>query len=133
MHSDQRWTKVMSCAVMLTRHMCAHIQLALQVKRHYCGLPVQDTVAYMISRCANCNQRQAKTTRAPLRPIICNTFWARVQMDLIDMRSMTRDGYNRILVFKCHFSRYVILFALLNKMAEMVKEKVCIHLIAELL
>jgi len=45
-------------------------------------------------------------------------------MDLIDMRSMARDGFNWILVFICHFSRFVILFALMNKMAEIVKEKV---------
>ena len=124
MHSDQRWPKVMTYAVALTRHKCAHIQLALQVKRQYCGLPVQETVAYIISRCGNCNQRQSKTTRAPLRPIICNSFCTRVQMDLIDMRSMARDGFNWILVFICHFSRFVILFALMNKMADIVKEKV---------
>ena len=56
--------------------------LALQIKRRYCGLSVQETVAFMISRCGNCNQRQAKTTRAPLRPIICTSFWTRVQVDL---------------------------------------------------
>ena len=53
-----------------------------------------ETVAYMISRCGNRNQRQAKTTRAPLRPIICTSFWTRVQVDLIDMTSMARDGFN---------------------------------------
>ena len=98
--------------------------VALQIKRRYCGLSVQETVAFMISRCGDCNQRQAKTTRAPLRPIICTSFWTRVQVDLIDMRSMARDGFNWILVFKCHFTRFVILYALLNKRAETVKEKV---------
>lgn len=78
----------------------------------------------MINHYGNCNQRQAKNTRAPLRPIKCTDFWSRIPIDLIDMRAMAIDGFSWIMSVKDHFTRYAILFALPNKEAQTVREKV---------
>lgn len=96
----------------------------LQLKLQYFGFPLQETVAFMIKHCGNCNQRQAKNTRAPLRPIKCESFLSRLQIDLIDMRAMEADGFSWIQVLKDHFTRFTVLFALQNKEAATVKAKV---------
>ena len=104
--------------------MHCHSNGLLQVKKHYCGLPIHEAVAEFIRQCDNCAQRQAVNTRAPLKPIKCTIFWGRVQADLIDMRASEQDGYHWIFTLKEHFTWYVVLFALRNKEAETVKEKV---------
>jgi len=42
----------------------------------------------MISQCSNCDRPQFNITQALLTLFICTGFWTRLQMDLVDMKSM---------------------------------------------
>ena len=64
------------------------------------------------------------STKAPLKPIICTTFWGRVQIDLIDMRKYHFEEYTWLLSVKDHFTRFVILHALKSKTGKEVVAKV---------
>ena len=94
---------------------CAKIIL-LQIKENFYGIPAPLIVAY-IQQCSVCAMRQTLSTRAPLTPIVCTRFWARVQIDLIDTRKYEYEGYKWILTTKDHMFRFVILDALKSKTA----------------
>lgn len=95
----------------------------MQIKENFYGIPAPIVVEY-VRNCANCAQRQKIDTKPPLRPIICNTYRGRVQIDLIDMQKYAFDGYKWVLTEKDHFSRFVQLFALKTKTGKEVIEQV---------
>lgn len=61
--------------------------------------------------------QQTLSTRAPLTLIVCIRFWARVQVDLSDMRMYEYKGYKWVFTTKDHMSCFVTLDALKRKTA----------------
>lgn len=64
-----------------------------------------------------CMLNRQNTTRAPLQPIVVRKILARVQADLIDMRTKLDGEYVWILHLKDHFSKFSMLDALTGKRA----------------
>ena len=85
-------------------------------------------IAFLLKHCKTCAQTksQARTARAPLRPIKVHSVFERIQIDLVDM-STTPDGeYKWILHIVDHFSKFSSSFALRSKHAAEVAEKALI-------
>lgn len=61
--------------------------------------------------------RQQNTTRALLQPIVVRDILARLQADLIDMRTNPEGEYVWILHLKDHFSKSSMLYTLTSKIA----------------
>ena len=45
-----------------------------------------------------CNTNKCQITCAPLQPIISSGFWQRMQIDLVDMKSVPDDVFTKIIV-----------------------------------
>jgi len=67
--------------------------------------------------CDHCQSRRAFTKPPAGKPIISIGFLTRLQVDLIDMRSASYDGYNFIMHVKDHFTKFSWLYALKSKEA----------------
>jgi hypothetical protein len=70
------------------------------------------------THCKTCLLNRAIAIKAPLEPIIVNEVFARIQLDLIDMRHIPSLSLSWILHVKDHFSKFSILYALYSKHAE---------------
>ena len=69
--------------------------------------------------CPTCNTNKSQITRAPLQPIISSGFWQRMQIDLVDMKSVPDDdAFTKIGHCVDHFSKFHVVFALKTKTAE---------------
>ncbi|CAM4931113.1 unnamed protein product [Rotaria socialis] len=67
--------------------------------------------------CDVCQTRRSFPKATSGKPIISIDFLTRLQVDLIDMRSMKHDGFNFIVHAKDHFTKFSWLFALPSKEA----------------
>ncbi|KAL5471109.1 hypothetical protein EMCRGX_G029188 [Ephydatia muelleri] len=70
-----------------------------------------------VSLCSTCSLRKPQHTKAPLRPIIADGLFSRIQIDLIDMRHMPHNGCNWILHIVDHWSKFNFAFPLVKKKA----------------
>ena len=77
-------------------------------------------VEWYLKRCGICLNHRKSNTRAPLQPIIASQVFERVQMDLVDMRSQRDGDFAWICHLKCHFSKFSVLYAMINKEASSV-------------
>ena len=67
--------------------------------------------------CDACQTRRSFPKPASGKPIVSIVFLTRLQVDLIDMRSVEYNGYNFIMHAKDHFTKFSWLFALPSKEA----------------
>jgi Integrase core domain len=70
--------------------------------------------------CDSCQVRRSIPKPLAGKPIISTGFMTRMQMDLIDMRSVTYGGFNFVFHAKDHFTKYSWLSALPSKEAKYV-------------
>ncbi|CAM4847562.1 unnamed protein product [Rotaria magnacalcarata] len=87
-----------------------------EIKTRYAGIP-QQTISIFINMCDVCQTRRSFPKATSGKPIISVGFLTRLQVDLIDMRSMKHDGFNFIMHAKDHFTKFSWLFALPSKEA----------------
>jgi len=67
--------------------------------------------------CDTCQTRRSFPTPISGKPVISIGFLTRLQVDLIDMRSVSYNGYNFIMHAKDHFTKFAWLYALPSKEA----------------
>ena len=87
-----------------------------QVKKEVFGISRAE-VQWLLEHCQVCLLNRQNTMRAPLQPIVVREILARVQADLIDMRTKPDGKYVWILHLKDHFSKFSMLDALTSKRA----------------
>ncbi|CAF4391972.1 unnamed protein product [Rotaria magnacalcarata] len=86
------------------------------IKRLYAGIPHQ-AVSIYISMCDTCQIRRSFPTPISGKPIVSIGFLTRLQVDLINMRSVSYEGYTFIMHSKDHFTKFTWLYALPSKEA----------------
>ncbi|KAH7065085.1 hypothetical protein B0J12DRAFT_24807 [Macrophomina phaseolina] len=87
----------------------------------------------MLKLCANCvRRRHQQIARAPVRPIVVNDLFEKVQMDLVDHNnrpdSVTGDRY--VLHMRDYFTDYSVLIPLLDKSPRTVATEVLRWIVA---
>lgn len=70
--------------------------------------------------CDACQTRRSVPKPISGKPIVSVGFLTRLQVDLIDMRSIEYNGYKFIMHVKDHFTKFSWLFALPSKEANQV-------------
>lgn len=73
--------------------------------------------------CDSCQVRRSVPKVASAQPIISLGFMTRMQVDLIDMRSVSYEGFNYIMHAKDHFTKFSWLHALSSKEAKKVADQ----------
>ena len=87
------------------------------MKQRYAGIP-QQAVCIFIKMCDACQVRRSVSKPISGKPIVSIGFMTRMQVDLIDMRSVAYDGFNFIMHAKDHFTKFSWLCALPSKEAK---------------
>ena len=85
-----------------------------QVKKKVFGISRAE-IQWLREYCQVCMLNRQNTTHALLQPIVIRKILARVQTDLIDMRTKFNGEYVWILHLKDHFSKFSMLYALKSK------------------
>eukprot|EP00731_Ephydatia_muelleri_P030186 Em0021g709a len=88
-----------------------------KVQSLYSHVP-RSVVEHFIQLCETCSLRVPQKTKPPLRPIVANGFFSRVQIDLIDMRHLPHDGNKWILHIVDHWSKFNLAYPLPQKTAK---------------
>jgi len=86
------------------------------VKSRFAGIP-QQAVSIYINMCDICQTRRSFPKPISGKPIVSVGFLTRLQVDLIDMRSMEHNGFKFIMHVKDHFTKFSWLSALPSKEA----------------
>jgi hypothetical protein len=84
----------------------------------------QDDVEWVITKCVVCALNTANKGKAVVKPIETRYILDRVELDLIDFRSLADGLMKWILQLKDTFSRHIWLYALEDKEAEHVYDVV---------
>ncbi|CAF3830042.1 unnamed protein product [Rotaria sp. Silwood1] len=92
-----------------------------EVRRRFSCIPLE-TVRIFISLCDHCVTRKVFPKPIVGKPIVSVGFMTRIQMDLIDMRSVEHNGFKWIFHAKDHFSKFSWLRPLISKEAVNVAE-----------
>ncbi|CAF5219947.1 unnamed protein product, partial [Rotaria magnacalcarata] len=92
------------------------------IKQQYRWIPF-DVVVIFLSQCDVCWNRKAFPKPIADKPITSISFLTRIQMDLIDMRSIPDGGFHWILHTKDRFAKFSWAYALKTKEAQPVAEK----------
>ncbi|CAF4364535.1 unnamed protein product [Rotaria socialis] len=87
-----------------------------EVKSRFSGIP-QQAVSLFINICDACQIRRSFPKTPCGKPIISIGFLTRLQVDLIDMRSVQYNGFTFIMHVKDHFTKFSWLFSLPTKEA----------------
>eukprot|EP00731_Ephydatia_muelleri_P021616 Em0014g207a len=98
-----------------------------KVQSLYSHVP-RSVVEHFIKLCETCSLRVPQKTKPPLRPIVANGFFSRVQIDLIDMRHLPHDGNKWILHIVDHWSKFNLAYPLPQKTAKKVTNALENHL-----
>ena len=77
-------------------------------------------VRELLQHCRTCAKTGAQKTTAPLKPIVENTLWGRVQIDLIDKRGDPDEEMKWICHLRDCFSKYSVACPMPNKSSEKV-------------
>ena len=85
-----------------------------EIERTTSGVSKKE-VSEVLRHCATCSKKGSQRSKARLHPIVENTLWGRVQIDLIDMRGDSDDGQKWICHMRDHFSKYSIATPMANK------------------
>ena len=85
-----------------------------EIERNTAGVSKKE-VAEVLRHCATCSKKGSQRSKARLQPIVENTLWGRIQIDLIAMRGDPDNGQKWICHIRDHFSKYSIAFPMPNK------------------
>ena len=87
-----------------------------EVKKKYANISVQ-IIELFKSLCIQCQKKRVrpKTTGVVVRPILTQDFSCRGQVDLIDMQSLSYNGYRWIMVYQDHLTKFCVLRAIKSK------------------
>lgn len=87
-----------------------------EVKKKYANISVQ-TIELFKSLCTQCQQKRVRptTTGVVVRPILTKDFACRGQVDLVDMQSLSYNGYRWIMVYQDHLTKLCVLRAIKGK------------------
>ena len=86
------------------------------VNREYYGIATQE-VYFLVKLCEICHRKASSKSKGPLKSIITQRLFERVQIDLIDMTATPDREYVWICHMEDHFSKFHMLFAMANKEA----------------
>ncbi|CAF2145925.1 unnamed protein product [Rotaria magnacalcarata] len=92
-----------------------------EVKQQYCWIPF-DVVVIFLSLCDVCSNRKGFPKPITDKPIVSIGYLTRLQIDLIDMRSVPDGEFKWILHAKDHFTKYSWTYPLKTKEAQPVAE-----------
>ncbi|KAH0604113.1 uncharacterized protein H6S33_007144 [Morchella sextelata] len=88
-----------------------------ELDRSYYGI-TRNEVDILLKHCSTCAVKRSQTRKAPIKPIVINKLFGRVQVDLIDMSS-NADGINKwICHMRDHFSKFSQAYPLERKPSE---------------
>ncbi|KAK7116507.1 hypothetical protein V1264_002174 [Littorina saxatilis] len=87
-----------------------------EIKKKYANISVQ-AIELFKSLCLECQKKRTrpKTTGVVVRPILTKDFSCRGQVDLVDMQSMSCNGYKWIMVYQDHLTKFCVLRAIRSK------------------
>ncbi|CAF1472481.1 unnamed protein product [Adineta steineri] len=111
---EQIYYRVVDCRVVVGHS--GREKTWAKIKRLYAGIPHQAICIY-INMCDACQTRRSFPTPISGKPIVSLGFLTRLQVDLIDMRSVSYNSYNFIMHAKDHFTKFSWLYALPSKEA----------------
>jgi hypothetical protein len=86
-------------------------------------METETNVKWVVDKCNVCALNAPNKTKLIPMPIISNRCLNQLYIDLMDFRSKPDGPYKWIMQVKDHFSRYVWLYALKDKAAGSVAEK----------
>ncbi|CAF4388668.1 unnamed protein product [Rotaria magnacalcarata] len=92
-----------------------------EIKHRFSFVPL-NTVKIFIGLCDQCVSRKVFPKPVTGKPIVSVGFMTRMQIDLVDMRSVEHNGFKWIFHAKDHFSKYSWLYPLTSKEAINVAE-----------
>lgn len=98
------------------------LKFSVQVKRRFAKIP-QQAISFFIKMCDSCQVRRSVPKISTAKPIVSLGFMTRMQVDLIDMRSVSYEGFNYIMHAKDHFTKFSWLSVLTSKEAKNVAEQ----------
>ena len=80
---------------------------------------LRDDVELFKSLCLECQKKRKRllTKGVVVKPILPTEFASRGQIDLIDMQSMSHNGFKWIMVYQDHLTKFCILRSLTSKRA----------------
>ncbi|CAF1498452.1 unnamed protein product [Adineta steineri] len=111
---EQIYYRVVDCRVVVGHS--GREKTWAKIKRLYAGIPRQAICLY-INMCDTCQTRRSFPTPISGKRIVSLGFLTRLQVDLIDMRSVSYNSYNFIMHAKDHFTKFSWLYALPSKEA----------------
>ncbi|CAF1570775.1 unnamed protein product [Rotaria magnacalcarata] len=117
---ENLYTKIKECHERVGHH--GRDKTWIEVKDQYGWVPL-DTVKLFISQCDVCSNRKTFPKPAAEKPIVSIGYFTRLQVDLIDMRSIPNGEYKWILHAKDHFTKFLWTYPLQSKEAEPVAQK----------
>lgn len=88
-----------------------------EIERTTAGISKKE-VRELLQHCLTCAKKGSQKTKAPLKPIVENSLWGRVQIDLIDMQCDPDDEMKWICHLRDHFSKYSVACPMPNKSSE---------------
>ena len=78
----------------------------------------EECIMIYINLCRDCQEKASKKKKGlVVKPMVFNDMNSRGQVDLIDMQSQSIDGYNWIMVYQDHLTKFVNLRANKTKRA----------------
>ena len=104
---------------------CAHIGLLhpgqdktfYEIERTTVGISRKE-VTELLKHCLTCAKKGSQKSKAPVKVIVENMLWGRVQIDLIDMRGDPDGEFKWICHLRDHFSKYSVASPMPNKTSE---------------
>lgn len=90
-----------------------------ELDQDYYGISRRE-VEWLLDHCATCACQKIQTKTAPLKPIVVDKLFERVQVDLIDMRAEPDGKFQWICHLRDHFSKYSQAYPLENKESQSV-------------
>ncbi|CAM4764615.1 unnamed protein product [Rotaria magnacalcarata] len=117
---EQLYVTIKECHERVEHH--GRDKTCKEIKQQYRWIPF-DVVVIFLSQCDVCWNRKAFPKPIADKPITSISFLTRIQMDLIDMRSIPDGGFHWILHTKDRFAKFSWAYALKTKEAQPVAEK----------
>ena len=88
-----------------------------EIERTTAGISRKE-VTELLKHCPTCSKKALQKSTAPIKVIVENVLWGRVQIDLIDMRGDPDERFQWICHLRDHFSKYSVAFPMPNKTSE---------------
>lgn len=88
-----------------------------EIERTTVGISRKE-VTELLKHCLTCAKKGSQKSKAPVKVIVENVLWGRVQIDLIDMRGDPDGEFKWICHLRDHFSKYSVACPMPNKTSE---------------